>query len=104
MLNEDATVGPGLEVYTADETDLGAVKRVWRADGSVNPPQEVRDTTTVHVDPASAGEAGYFLVARALAPDWYVPFSAIGSVTSDRLILNVTIEEARRLSWQEPPQ
>lgn len=103
MTNGEA-LEPGMEVYSADGTDLGSVKRIWRPDGTVEPPEATPAAATMSVSSGRRDPAGgYFLVARELAPDWYVPFSAIRDVTPGLVVLNLTIEEARRLPWQEPP-
>lgn len=104
MVSKGAELEPGMEVYTADDTNLGAIKRVWRSDGSVQPREPIPVSGTMSVNPGSQGSAdGYFLIARPLAPDWYVPFSAIRDITPGRAVLNVTAEEARRLPWQIAP-
>lgn len=104
MVGKGAELEPGMEVYTADHTDLGAIKRVWRSDGSIKPPEPTPVSGTMSINPGSRGSAdGYFLISRPLAPDWYVPFDAIRDVTPGRVVLNLTAEEARRLPWQEAP-
>lgn len=103
-MDKGAALELGMEVYTADGTDLGKVKRIWRPNGSVEPPESTPVTGTMTINPGSRGPAGgYFLVARPLAPDWYVPFRDIRDVVAGRVVLNLTIEEARRHPWQEPP-
>jgi hypothetical protein len=103
MSNGEA-LEPGMAVYTAEGTDLGSVKRIRHDDGSVEPAETTPVTGTMRVNPGSRSLThGYFLVSRPLAPDWYVPFSAIRDVLPGRVVLNVTIEEARRFPWQELP-
>lgn len=98
-MSNGTALKPGMEVYTADGTDLGKVKRISRP-GDMTEPDTASATGT---GPGSRGPGGYFLVARPLAPDWYVPSTAIRDVVGTRVVLNVTAEEARLHPWQEPP-
>lgn len=93
----------GMEAYSADNQPVGTVKRIWWPDGRVEPEDpELGGTLEVKTMTRHAPDA-FFQLDRTLAPDWYVPFDAVGGVSENRIMLNLPLEQAERRAWQEKP-
>lgn len=95
----------GDAVYGRGGAQLGTVKRIWWPDGRIVPPEEA-DEGLIQMGGSlrrlQPGE-GYFLLDRTLANDWFVPFSAVVSITGNRVQLEITETEAEARGWQERP-
>jgi sporulation protein YlmC with PRC-barrel domain len=91
---EDHDLIPGKDVYSRDGEKVGSVKDVW------HPETEF---------PASRGQH-YFLMDPGMFREWfggfdkfYLPESSIESVTSDRIVVNMTKDQIKQAGWTEQP-
>lgn len=96
----------GEEVYTSDGTKLGPIKRIWWGDGRVEPPEEQSPgTLDIVSDQRRRGPGNpFFQIDITMAPDWYVPFSAVAANMDGRVALNLTYAEAEGRPWQIEPE
>ena len=96
----------GEEVYTSDGTRLGPIKRIWWGDGRVEPPEEQSQGTLNIVSDQRRREPGkvFFQIDIAMAPDWFVPFSAVAANVGGNVTLNLTYTEAEGRPWQIEPE
>jgi hypothetical protein len=94
----------GMDVDSSDGQRLGSIIRIWWPDGHTEPQGQSTELVEIQeADGETSPMAGYFQVDRFLAPDWYIPFSAVGGVLGDRIVLNVTESDGERFAWQERP-
>ena len=94
LSHEDYGVMPGKDVYSADGEKVGKIKEVWHPEAEY---------------PASRGQH-FFLLDPGVLRDWfggfdkvYLPESAIGSVTADRVTLNMAKDQIKQAGWTETP-
>lgn len=91
-------------VYSSDGREIGRIKRIFWSDGAVDPPEQEHGLLSITAaDRPDEPDLGYLLVARPLAPDWYVPMDAIASAAGAQVTLKNTEQEAERFGWQEKP-
>ena len=76
--NQDWVVQPGTDVYGSDDKKIGEVDDI---------------------------QNGYLVVRKGFffPKDHYIPFSAIGAHTEDRINLNVSSDEASSQNWDQMP-
>ncbi|MGH2449557.1 MAG: hypothetical protein ACRDFS_13275 [Chloroflexota bacterium] len=103
MTTEHGQLEPGMDVFTSDGQAIGTIERIFWPDGRVVPPEEHHQEGTFDLSMRPAPGGGYFRVNVTLAPDWYVPFTAIEGAFRNRVTLNLTYDEASKRSWQVKP-
>ena len=85
---------PGKDVIGRDGDKIGSVKEVRHPEADF---------------PSSRGRH-YFLLDPGLLKEWfggydevYLPETAVADVTTDRVVLDLTRDEFKRMGWHEPP-
>jgi hypothetical protein len=94
MTIEDYGLIPGKDVYSRDGEKVGSITEVWHPETNF---------------PASRGQH-YFLLDPGLLKGWfggfdkvYLPESAVESVSSDQVVVNLTKDQIKQASWTEMP-